>query len=162
MREGEVVEGEEVVASSTHLEQQPIDDEEERKISQFMESGCGCKMWKKGPCYTLFSREHYQTVRGDAAALSWNELNMTVMGEIMALTTMGSHIYTNTLVATSAAAHSSFSMGWGRGNLSSKKPTTAVLVWFHVYRQRWTYSCTCPDYGGREEHHQVHHTACRG
>ena len=91
--EGEVVEGEEVVASSTHLEQRPIDAEEERKISEFMESGCGCTMWKKGPCSRMFSREHYQTVRGDAAALSWNELNMTVMGEIMA-PTMGSHKYT--------------------------------------------------------------------
>ena len=94
MGEGEVVEGEEVMASSTHLEQRPIDDEEERKISQFMESGCGFRMWKKGPCSRLFSREHYQTVCGDAAALSWNEMNMTVMGEFMALTTMGSHKYT--------------------------------------------------------------------
>ena len=56
MGEGEVVE---VVASSTHLEQWPTGDEEERKISQFMESGCGCRMWKKWPCSRLFSREHY-------------------------------------------------------------------------------------------------------
>ena len=53
------MEGEEVVASSTHLEQRPIDAEEERKISEFIESGCGCTMWKKGPCSRMFSREHW-------------------------------------------------------------------------------------------------------
>ena len=44
----------------------------------------------KGLCSALFSKEHYRTMRADAVALSWNELNMVLIGQVMALTAMAS------------------------------------------------------------------------
>ena len=69
-------------------EQRSLDEEEESKVRAFTSSGCGCTLLNKGPCSALFSREHYATMRADAAALTWSELNMVVMGEVMALTVM--------------------------------------------------------------------------
>ena len=73
-----------------YLEERALDEEEERAITEFVSSGCGCKMGNKGPCSALFSREHYRAMRVDAAALSWNELNMVLIGQVMALTAMAS------------------------------------------------------------------------
>ena len=61
-------------------EQWSFDEEEESKVTAFMSSGCGCTLVNKGPCSALFSREHYAMMRADAAALTWSELNMVVMG----------------------------------------------------------------------------------
>ena len=72
-------------------EQRSLDDEEDKKISDCV---CGCNMQKKGPCSALFSRQHYTTMRAAAAALTWGELNMLVMGEIMALTGMETRNHT--------------------------------------------------------------------
>ncbi len=33
-----------------------------------------------------YTQEHYAIMRGDAAELTWNELNMAIMGQVMALT----------------------------------------------------------------------------
>lgn len=65
------------------VEPRSIDLEEERKIDSFC---CGCTRVKGGPCSLQFSKEHYKTTRASAAELSWNELNMAVMGQVMALT----------------------------------------------------------------------------
>ena len=46
----------------------------------------GCRLVKGGPCSLQFSKEHYTSTRANAAELSWNELNMAVMGQVMALT----------------------------------------------------------------------------
>ena len=64
----------------------PLDLEEERKTQQFHEQGCGCKLLKSGPCSSLFSVEHYMNMRANAAELSWAELNMVVMGQVVAFT----------------------------------------------------------------------------
>ena len=47
-------------------------------------------MGNKGPCSALFSKEHYRTMSADAAALSWNELNMVLIGQVMALSAVAS------------------------------------------------------------------------
>ena len=90
--ESRPVGAEAVVAQSAadHLEQRPTDVDEEAAITDFVTRGCGCRMGNRGHCSTLFTREHYQLMRADAAALTWSELNTVVMGEVMALTTMGS------------------------------------------------------------------------
>lgn len=64
------------------LEPQPLDREEERKVQEFSVHGCRCR-WK---CSAQFNTEHYRAARANAAELSWNELNMAVMGQVMALT----------------------------------------------------------------------------
>ena len=64
--------------ASEYLDERALDEEEEWTITEFVRNGCGCRMGKKGPCSALFSREHYRTMRADAAALSWNELSMAL------------------------------------------------------------------------------------
>ncbi len=63
-----------------------IDQEETKKVEEFCATGCGCRLVKGRPCSFQFSEEHYATTRANAAELSWNELNMAVMGQVMALT----------------------------------------------------------------------------
>ena len=76
--------------ASEYLEEQALDEEEERATTEFVRNGFGCRMGNKGPCSALFSRENYRAMRADAAALSWNELNMVLIGQVMALTAMAS------------------------------------------------------------------------
>lgn len=64
------------------MEPRQLDKNKERKVLEFDVNGCGCKQ----KCSALFSTEHYQAARANAAELSWNELNMAVMGLVMALT----------------------------------------------------------------------------
>ena len=73
-------------SSQVEKELRALDKEEEKRVTEFVTNGCGCK----GSCSALFSREHYTTMRADASALTWGELNMVVMGEVMALTVTGS------------------------------------------------------------------------
>ena len=68
-----------------YLEERALDKEEERVITEFVRNHCGCRMGNKGPYSALFSKEHYCTMH-----LSWNELNMVLMGKVIALTAMAS------------------------------------------------------------------------
>ena len=75
-----------VEASTASPEKRRVDEEEERKLAEFCATGCGCRLVNGTACSHQFSQEHYATTRGHAAELSWNELNMTVMGQVMAHT----------------------------------------------------------------------------
>ena len=67
-------------------EKRSVDEEEERKLAEFCATGCGCRLVNGTACSLQFSLEHFATMRGHAAELSWNELNMAVMGQVMAQT----------------------------------------------------------------------------
>lgn len=54
------------------------------ELEQFLEKGCGCKRASGRPCYTLFSKEHYQEITWQCAELTRVELDMVLMGQIMA------------------------------------------------------------------------------
>ena len=68
------------------MESRDLDEAEERKVQEFCERGCGCSLAKGRPCSSQFNQEHYCVARANAAELSWGELNMVVMGQVMALT----------------------------------------------------------------------------
>ena len=68
-----------------------VDLEEDKKVQEFISTGCGCTLLKKGPCSFRFTPEHYRAMRSHAAELSWGELNNIIMGEVMALTCSGSN-----------------------------------------------------------------------
>jgi hypothetical protein len=68
------------------IEPRPIDDEEDERLREFTQRGCGCTVLKNGPCSTQFTLDHYRTVRANCAELSWGELNMALTGQQMALT----------------------------------------------------------------------------
>jgi len=48
-------------------------------LAMFLAKGCGCKKACGRPCYTLFTKEHYQETRWQCAELTRNELDMVLM-----------------------------------------------------------------------------------
>ncbi len=70
-------------ASTIAMGQRSIDQLEEHKVRDFCATSCGCRLVNNGPCS---SQEQYTTTRANAAELTWSELNMTIMGQVMALT----------------------------------------------------------------------------
>lgn len=58
-------------------------------MDEFCASGCGCMLVKGGSCSFQFNKEYYVSARANVAELNWNELNMAVVGEVMALTYSG-------------------------------------------------------------------------
>jgi len=74
----------------------PLDLEKERKVQEFYTQECGCKLIKNGPCFSLFAAKNYATMQANAAELSWAELNMVVMGQVMALTFLDNDILRDT------------------------------------------------------------------
>ncbi len=63
-----------------------IDLAEEEKVHNFCTEGCSFPLVDGGPCSAQFLPEHYTRMREYAAELSWGELNMVIMGQVMALT----------------------------------------------------------------------------
>jgi len=78
--------GESSRSDTVPVEAWTTDLKEARKVDEFCASGCGCILVKGGPCSFQFSKEYYVSARANVAELSWNELNMAVMGQVMALT----------------------------------------------------------------------------
>ena len=54
-------------------------------LTRFLEKGCGCKRAQGKPCFTLFSRAHYEDYRQQCRALTRDELDLVLLGQIMAL-----------------------------------------------------------------------------
>ena len=59
---------------------------EERCIARFAQEGCKCKHANGKPCCSLFSIDHYHGVRDECRQLSSSELDLVVMGQLLALT----------------------------------------------------------------------------
>jgi hypothetical protein len=67
------------------IEEQQVDVDERATVTTLMESTCGCK---KGigskPCSSQFSTDHLLSVRASCSELTRSELDMVVMGQLMA------------------------------------------------------------------------------
>ena len=62
-----------------------VDTEEDDLVKTFVERGCGCDVGpKKSPCSRLFPADHFLSVRGAMAEMTHDELDMFIMGQIMA------------------------------------------------------------------------------
>ena len=79
--------------NSSQENDEPTDDEpveqcirDEDTCSEFVRRTCGCKKANGGPCSSLFSVDHYVTLRAQAALLTRNELDMVILGSIMSTT----------------------------------------------------------------------------
>ena len=56
-------------------------------MSDFMLTGCGCKKVGGGKqCYTQFSREYIVSIRQSCADLTRSELDLAIMGQLLAHT----------------------------------------------------------------------------
>ena len=63
-------------------EQRAIDLAEVSTVKEFCSRGCGCAM----ACTSKFSLQHIELTRANAAQLSRGELDMAIMGQVMAFT----------------------------------------------------------------------------
>lgn len=67
------------------IEERQMDVDERTAVTAFIQSTCGCK---KGlgskPCVSQFSADHLQSVRASCFELTRSELDMVVMGQLMA------------------------------------------------------------------------------
>ena len=62
-----------------------FDTEEEQLVKTFADHGCTCEFGPhKSPCCKLFSADHYLSVCGALIEMSHDELDLFVMGQIMA------------------------------------------------------------------------------
>ena len=59
---------------------------EERCIARFAREGCKCKHFNGEMCCRTFSVSHYQRVRDECRQLTHSELDLVVMGQLLALT----------------------------------------------------------------------------
>ena len=63
-----------------------VSNEFEKKfVIEFLAQGCGCKSWNKKPCSFQFSSDYITEVRSTCASLAREELDMVILGQIMAL-----------------------------------------------------------------------------
>ena len=63
----------------------PIDTDEEELVKTFADHGCTYAFGPhKSPCCKLFSEDHYLAVRGALSEMTKDELDLMVMGQIMA------------------------------------------------------------------------------
>ena len=62
---------------------------EEHSISQFAANGCACKHFNGGSCCKLFPANHYREVRDQCRELTRSELDLVVMGQLLALSHSG-------------------------------------------------------------------------
>ena len=87
----ELVEEASDVVCSTGLEEVDVvveDDSraaEERRVAWFLGTGCKCRLNNGSPCYTLFSPSQLQAALDDFHQLTRDQLDMVVMGQLMAL-----------------------------------------------------------------------------
>ena len=137
------------------IEPRPIDDEEDERLREFRQRGCGCTVLKNGPCSTQFTLDHYRTVRANCAELSWGELNMALMGQLMALTSdleNGSHpaereseVLHATFTVASEFAGIPFASCMALAHIDSRPSGTLPCQWSGVQEawQHWTCSPQC-------------------
>lgn len=71
---------------SVVVEIDDADDAEERRIARFMAGGCSCKLANGEPCHKSFSPLTYRAMRDECRALTHDELDLVVMGQLRALT----------------------------------------------------------------------------
>ena len=67
-----------------HSSQTPSPCSHDKKLDNFLMKGCGCKLNNGISCYNIFDRSHYSNIRDQCDSLSKDELDLIVLGQIMA------------------------------------------------------------------------------
>ncbi len=62
----------------------PSETQEKQVVTDFMRSGCGCKLWQGNCCSEQFSQSYVESARLNCFGLSNTELDMVILGQIMA------------------------------------------------------------------------------
>lgn len=76
-----------VQSSSTTTQGQPCQSQQSAELAkcrEFIRITCGCTKANGKPCSTLFTEEHYIDLRAQAAFLTHEQLDLVILGSIMA------------------------------------------------------------------------------
>ncbi len=73
-----------LLASDVEVEHTRSEVEEKELVIYFLRVGCGCHLWNGNNCSRQFTQEHVEEVRSQCASLSNNELDMVLLGQLMA------------------------------------------------------------------------------
>ena len=72
-------------ADSVPIDQCELDSAEEHIIQRFVRDGCKCDLGpNRGPCSTSITVDHFRSVRCQMAGMTHDELDLVVMGQVMA------------------------------------------------------------------------------
>ncbi len=85
----------EFVDADLSAEMRDVDVKEEENIDKFVHDGCGCQLAGGQPCSSYFTADYYRSVRSQMAEMTHTELDLVVMGQIMA------HIHSTPNTSTS-------------------------------------------------------------
>ena len=67
------------------IDRRDLDEAEEQLIQQFAQDGCKCDLGpNKSPCCTTVTVDHFQSVHSQMLELTHDELDLVVMGQVMA------------------------------------------------------------------------------
>ena len=67
------------------IDRRDLDEAEEQLIQQFAQDGCKCDLGpNKSPCCTFITVDHFRSVRCQMLELTHDELDLVVMGQVMA------------------------------------------------------------------------------
>ena len=67
------------------IDRRDLDEAEEQLIQQFAQDGCKCDLGpNKSPCCTTITVDHFRSVRCQMLELTHDELDLVVMGQVMA------------------------------------------------------------------------------
>ena len=76
---------EEVIGSSGVFDQRELDVTEEAMIQQYSKDGCDCNLGpRKMPCCGSITVEHFRSLCSQMSELTHDELDLVVMGQVMA------------------------------------------------------------------------------
>ena len=75
----------EMERGSVPIDQRELDETEEQLIQKFVQGGCHCVFGaNQSPCSSTITADHYRSVRCQMAELTHDELDLVVMGQVMA------------------------------------------------------------------------------
>ena len=77
------------------IEMRDIDVDESRKVDEFLEKGCGCKLYQNKPCSLAFSRDHFCWIRDQCLSFDRTTLSTLIFGHVMATTPTSSSVHRN-------------------------------------------------------------------
>lgn len=89
------------------------DLDEQKVIADFVSKGCGCNLRNGQSCSLRLSDDHIANIRLQCAALSHDELDMVVLGQLMAMSNKSDSVVTESRHSIKARKHTytSFSHG---------------------------------------------------
>ena len=73
----------------------PTDIQENQVVTDFVSAGCGCTKANGRQCSEQFSLEYLKSVRESCAELSRSELDLVIMGQLLACTNQSSSVVTS-------------------------------------------------------------------